>query len=54
MFLILSSALHVPHGNQYSGILPSESYIGIHALADFFVRVKKYQHMAAPYLRETY
>jgi hypothetical protein len=32
-----SSTLHVPRGNRYSRILPGESYIGIHALADLFL-----------------
>ena len=43
MTLILSSTLHVPHGNRYLGILPGESYISICALADFSMCVKKYQ-----------
>ena len=43
MTLILSSTLHVPHGNRYLGILPGESYSGIHALADLSICVNKYQ-----------
>jgi hypothetical protein len=36
-----SSTLHVSRGNRYSGILPSESYIGIRALADLYLFVFK-------------
>jgi len=43
MTLILTSTLRIPRGNRYLGILPGENYIGIHALVDFSVCVKKYQ-----------